>query len=244
MPNSIIWVGLVAVWIFVLVPMVANKRPRIRRTTDAALATRVLHRGGATPTPARGPASGHRSDPNWRPAEDDAEDLMENDLDHEQDEFRGDSEFVPQRRGRGGFDPEADAIARAARYSFRQRTVLASFFVLVMSAGLGVLVSPIFWWAFTVTLVGLSSYLFYLRRQVRIEEDIRRRRMTRLQRSRLGVESRSDPELNLTPERLRRPGAVVMEVDDEDPEFDHLEHYDERTSDAHLDVRMRRASGE
>jgi hypothetical protein len=56
--------------------------------------------------------------------------------------------------------------------------------------------------------------------------------------------SRSDPELKLTPERLRRPGAVVLEVDDEDPAFDHLEHYDEHVGDSHLDVRMRRAAGE
>ena len=101
-----------------------------------------------------------------------------------------------------------------------------------------------FWWLFTVTLVGVSVYMFYLRRQVRIEEDIRRRRMTRLMRSRLGVESSSDPELSLTPERLRRPGRVVLEVDDEDPEFDHLDHYDEHVSDEHLDDRMRRAVGE
>ncbi len=40
MPNSLLWIGLVAVWLFVLVPMLVTKRPRIRQTTDAALATR------------------------------------------------------------------------------------------------------------------------------------------------------------------------------------------------------------
>ncbi|MBY6677563.1 hypothetical protein HQ305_04655 [Rhodococcus sp. BP-149] len=254
MPNSVIWIGLVAIWLFVLVPMVVTSRPRIRRTTDVALATRVLHRGGARLRVDPGPAAGHRSDPDWRPSDDDlhstdslSEDPMETQHGHESDEHVDEyfsEDFVPQRRGRGGFDPEADAIARAARYAFRQRTVLGSVFVIAMSAALGFLASPIFWWVFAVTIVGLSSYLFYLRRQVRIEEDIRRRRMQRLQRSRLGVESSTDPELKLTPERLRRPGAVVLEVDDEDPAFDHLEHYDEHVGDSHLDVRMRRAAGE
>ncbi|KQU07792.1 hypothetical protein ASG56_03605 [Rhodococcus sp. Leaf7] len=245
MPNSVIWIGLVAIWLFVLVPMVVKSRPRIRRTTDVALATRVLHRGGARLRVDPGPAAGHRSDPDWRPSTPDSEDPMDTQhaADHDEDEYFAE-DYVPQRRGRGGFDPEADAIARAARYGFRQRAVLGSVFVIAMSAALGFLASPIFWWVFTVTLVGLSSYLFYLRRQVRIEEDIRRRRMQRLQRSRLGVESNTDPELKLTPERLRRPGAVVLEVDDEDPAFDHLEHYDEHVGDSHLAVRMRRAAGE
>lgn len=250
MPNSVIWIGLVAIWLFVLVPMVVNSRPRIRRTTDVALATRVLHRGGAKLRVDPGPAAGHRSDPEWRPTDtysNTSEESMETRDEHldeaVEDEYFAD-DFVPRRRGRGGFDPEADAIARAARYAFRQRTVLGSVFVLAMSVALGFLASPIFWWVFGVTAVGLSAYLFYLRRQVRIEEDIRERRMQRLQRSRLGVESATDPELKLTPERLRRPGATVLEVDDEDPAFDHLEHYDAEVGDSHLDVRMRRASGE
>lgn len=54
MPSSFVWIGLVAVWLFVLVPMLVNKRPRIRQTSDAALATRVLHRGDSNPVQ-RGP---------------------------------------------------------------------------------------------------------------------------------------------------------------------------------------------
>ncbi len=55
--SSIIWIALVAVWLFVLVPMLVSRRPRIRQTTDAALATRVLFQGGAKRT-ARGPRPG------------------------------------------------------------------------------------------------------------------------------------------------------------------------------------------
>ena len=249
MPNSFLWIGLVAVWLFVLVPMLASNRPRIRQTSDAALATRVLHRGD-TRRVQRGPAVGHRSDPDWQPEDHygyHAEDPMET---HAEDEARdgydehGDrapvDEYIVHRRGRGGFDPEADAIAREARYSFRQRMMLALVFASLMSAALAVILSSTVWWLTAASVLALGGYLAYLRRQVRIEQEIRRRRTQRLQRSRLGVESRSDDELRLVPARLRRPGAVVMETDDEDPAFDHLDHYEE----AEAEVEWRRAAGE
>jgi hypothetical protein len=56
--------------------------------------------------------------------------------------------------------------------------------------------------------------------------------MQRIARSGLGVENAHDHELDVTPSRLRRPGAVVLEIDDEDPIFEHLDyapaahHYD------------------
>lgn len=249
MPNSLLWIGLVAVWLFVLVPMLVTKRPRIRQTTDAALATRVLHRGDDDPIAPRGPAAGHRSDPNWRPSRDrrrapvaadrvdrPAEDNMDTqefvDLDErppEADSRRAPArEFVPERRGRGGFDPHADAVARAARYEVRQRTVIGLLFAAILTAALALILSPALWGLCALVAGALVSYLFYLRRQVQLEQEIRRRRMARLARSRLGVESRSDEELRLIPARLRRPGAVVLEVDDEDPVFDHLDHLDNR----------------
>ncbi len=66
-------------------------------------------------------------------------------------------------------------------------------------------------------------YLGYLRRQTRIEEQLRRRRAQRVRRSRLGVENTDDPELDVVPARLRRPGAAVLEIDDEDPVFEYLD---------------------
>jgi len=244
MPSSFVWIGLVAVWLFVLVPMLVNKRPRIRQTSDAALATRVLHRGDSNPVQ-RGPAAGHRSDPNWQPepvrSSYDAEDQMDT---HAEDDYAGGrapvGEFVPVRRGRGGFDPEADAIAREARYAFRQRTLLGLAFVAILLGALALIISPMVWWLFALTVCGLGGYMAYLRRQVRIEQEIRRRRTERLNRSRLGVESHTDEELRLIPARLRRPGAVVLEVDDEDPVFDHLDHYEEEIRH----TEMRRASGQ
>ncbi|MEE2031588.1 divisome protein SepX/GlpR [Rhodococcus chondri] len=248
MPNSLLWIGLVAVWLFVLVPMLVTKRPRIRQTTDAALATRVLHRGDDDPITPRGPAAGHRSDPNWRPSRDrphrhPAEDRMKTQiddrldpaLDTELDEYPAERapvrEFVPERRGRGGFDPHADAVARAARYEFRQRTVLGLLIAAIMTAALALIVSSALWALCAAVCTALLGYLFYLRRQVNLEQEIRRRRMARLHRSRLGVESHSDDELSLVPARLRRPGAVVLEIDDEDPEFDHLDGFHDEGAD-------------
>ena len=67
-------------------------------------------------------------------------------------------------------------------------------------------------------------YLGYLRRQTRIEEQVRRRRAQRMARSRLGVENTEDQEFDVVPSRLRRPGSVVLEIDDEDPIFEHLDY--------------------
>ncbi|WP_371053616.1 divisome protein SepX/GlpR [Rhodococcus gordoniae] len=254
MPNSLLWIGLVAVWLFVLVPMLVTKRPRIRQTTDAALATRVLHRGDDEPIAPRGPAAGHRSDPHWRPSRDrthrtPAEDRMNTDLDDRpeidsdetdlHDDAAPECEPVrahaPQRRGRGGFDPHADAVASAARYEFRQRAVLGLLIAAIMTSALALIVSSLMWWPAGLVAVALVGYLFYLRRQVRLEQEIRRRRLARLQRSRAGG-ARGDH--HYVPQRLRRPGAVVLEVDDEDPEFEHLDRYEDDYGIDHVyDVR-------
>ncbi len=47
-PQSLLWISLVVLWLFVLVPMLISKRDAVRRTSDVALATRVLN-GGAGP---------------------------------------------------------------------------------------------------------------------------------------------------------------------------------------------------
>ena len=75
-PQSLLWISLVVLWLFVLVPMLISKRDAVRRTSDVALATRVLNTGrGARLLRRRGgPAAGHRSDPDWQPSEDDLDD--------------------------------------------------------------------------------------------------------------------------------------------------------------------------
>ena len=38
-PQSLLWISLVVLWLFVLVPMLISKRDAVRRTSDVALAT-------------------------------------------------------------------------------------------------------------------------------------------------------------------------------------------------------------
>ena len=73
-PQSLLWISLVVLWLFVLVPMLISKRDAVRRTSDVALATRVLNGGAGSRLVKRGgPAAGHRSDPHWTPEEDPVE---------------------------------------------------------------------------------------------------------------------------------------------------------------------------
>ena len=72
-----LWISLVVLWLFVLVPMLISKRDAVRRTSDVALATRVLNGGeGARLIKRSGPAAGHRSDPDWQPEEEPADDEL------------------------------------------------------------------------------------------------------------------------------------------------------------------------
>lgn len=69
MPNSVLWVCLVAVWLFVLVPMVISKgRPQVRKSTVVATSTRTLHRGGARASAGRKKPGAHPSDPAHKPS--------------------------------------------------------------------------------------------------------------------------------------------------------------------------------
>jgi hypothetical protein len=307
-PQSLLWISLVVLWLFVLVPMLISKRDAVRRTSDVALATRVLNGAGSRLLRRGRPAAGHRSDPDWKPDEDPAEDeLAEAHRDQYEEDDTGDREdarpvvmkvaaaeqaaepdyldvdvvedsralpagaeaaeaegveedvvaeeadagdryeyvedssglepeedddeeedsraFVPpaaSRRRR--FDTKTAAAVSARKYAFRKRVLMLMAVILVGSATAAFEVSPTAWWvcgsATTVTVL----YLAYLRRQTRIEEKVRRRRMQRLARARLGVENAYDREYDVVPSRLRRPGAVVLEIDDEDPIFEHLDY--------------------
>ena len=137
-----------------------------------------------------------------------------------------DLDFAERRRGRGAYDPMADRQAAEQRAHARQRTALILVALAVVAVVAALLTVPAVWWFAGGAVLLLASYLTYLRRQVRLEESLRRRRVERMRRARLGVESREDDELSVVPPRLRRPGAVVLEVDDEDPAFDMLDTYD------------------
>lgn len=309
-PQSLLWISLVVLWLFVLVPMLISKRDAVRRTSDVALATRVLNGTGSRLLKRTGPASGHRSDPDWKPEEDVADEDLADDADEDaeteefpdarpvvmkvevaeeaepdyldvdviedsgalpagasavdeadpvdetdaEDEEVDDDEqddryeYVDDSSGlEPEEDPEDDAEARAAvaspglrrqrrydsktaaavsarKYAFRKRVLMVMAVVLVGSATAAFKVSPVAWWVCGSATGVTVLYLGYLRRQTRIEEKVRRRRMQRMARARLGVENAYEREYDVVPSRLRRPGAVVLEIDDEDPIFEHLDY--------------------
>src|SRR5947208_11917012 len=78
-PQSLLWISLVVLWLFVLVPMLISKREAVRRTSDVALATRVLNSGSGARKKKGGPAAGHNSDPDWQPLDEDDDDLGDDD---------------------------------------------------------------------------------------------------------------------------------------------------------------------
>ena len=112
----------------------------------------------------------------------------------------------------------------ARKYAARRRVLMVMALTLVLSAMTAFLFTSSAWWFFGVASAVTVLYLGYLRKQTRIEERVRRRRSQRMARSQLGVENTYDREYDVVPSRLRRPGAVVLEIDDEDPVFEHLDY--------------------
>jgi hypothetical protein len=327
-PQSLLWISLVVLWLFVLVPMLVSKRDAVRRTSDVALATRVLNSGAAGRLLRRGgPAAGHRSNPDWQPDEDEYEDLDSDDTEEmalsraaapvaveesapedldggaddtdvaappvadeqpqpvaeietededtdaefetedaeDEDEAVGDEdadqyEYVDDTSGipvaeeppatvthafarRHRYDANAAAAVIARKYASRKRVLMVMALALVLSAGASFLLTPTAWWFCGSTAAVTVLYLGYLRRQTRIEERVHRRRMQRMARSRLGVENTYDREFDVVPARLRRPGAVVLDIDDEDPIFEHLD-YAPYASDYRWHSDLPRAAGQ
>ena len=126
--------------------------------------------------------------------------------------------FAQRRRGRGGFDPESDARYAQTRFARRRRSVAGLSAAVVVTAVIAAVAGGWTWWLPVISVALLALYLWNLRRTVRAEQELRARRIRRMKMARLGVRHRDDSELGI-PERLRRPGAVVVSLDDEDPDF-------------------------
>ena len=328
-PQSLLWISLVVLWLFVLVPMLISKRDAVRRTSDVALATRVLNTGrGARLLRRRRPAAGHRSDPDWQPSDDVLDDdvdeelhdestersmvrvaavgteidsepdyldvdvvdedsgalpigtsdadeesidevaeakpeefeepapqtdelpldfgeAAETDEPEEEDEPDGTEDEYEYVADSSGLEAPSDtdlqmadslsaarrrryesrsATVVARKYKFRKRVLTVMAALVVASAVAAFTVTLALWWACGAIGAVTVLYLGYLRRQTRIESRLRRRRAQRIARARLGVENTDDHEFDVVPSRLRRPGSVVLESDDEDPIFEHLDY--------------------
>jgi hypothetical protein len=308
MPSSLVVVALVLAWLVVLVPMIVRKRQEVARTADSELAARVVRSGsgeaGADEEAAMRDPEGMGEDFGEEFAEnvtdspdvdhddsvvdDNVVDDTPEDAAHDADGEDMTARYYDEadlyasryRPGRGGFDPEAAAIIAKAKYAFRQRVVLAMLIGAVASAAVAGVAFPMLWWGHGAIDVVLVSYLVYLRRQVRIETEIRERRLVRLQRVRRAQAAAArarpvepvyespvpeyapvtddfdepayqdsydsyealeqeepyepyDPEQDHGPRervvdgpsmpQVTRAGAIMVEVDDEDPMFDELE---------------------
>ena len=385
-PQSLLWISLVVLWLFVLVPMLVNKRDTVRRTSDVALATRVVNNGVKSRLIRRsGPAAGHRHDPDWRPVEEFVEDYpdIDDDAVGEVEDFANQRDMIREyddavREARVGsrsrsvmvvaavreqsfvdqdyldvdvvdensgalpvggagvqgslFDSlhpdqppvegdavrgevtEAEAVAETAepveilnvsaqpeapvddteagrnaaadrrsagdkkageyeyiddtsgleaeaevdddrvaplgsrssssrqrrlstdtaaavsarKYRFRKRVLMVMAALMILSAVLSFTVSPALWWSCGAVATATVLYLAYLRRQTRIEAQVRRRRQQRTARVRPVADEASaprSPEVDFTefPTRVQRLGAAVLDIDDEDPVFEHLD---------------------
>lgn len=132
-----------------------------------------------------------------------------------------DMEFIASRRGRGVYDPVASQQLYNRRLQRRKQVlgVLAGLTAIALIASL--IVGGKLWIAFLVTAALTGVYLFNLRRQAIEEAKLRRRRLARMRRARLGVRNLEDAELGV-PDRLLRPGAIVVETDEADPELENL----------------------
>jgi hypothetical protein len=131
-------------------------------------------------------------------------------------------ELRPYRPGRGGFDPDAAEAAAHARYAFRQRVALGLIAVAVLSALAAMVVSSAMWWLHAVADVALVGYLVFLRRQTRIEEEVRVRRAARLSGERRALEARRErqAEHDARMASLRAEDWIDAEEDPDDLDDD------------------------
>jgi hypothetical protein len=124
------------------------------------------------------------------------------------------------RPGRGGFDADAAAAAAHARYTFRQRVAVGLIAIAVLSLLAALVVTPVLWWLHVVTDLGLVGYLVFLRRQTRIEDELRRRRLARLTGERRALEARRDRQAEHEARLAQVPQWGAADGVDEDHGFD------------------------
>lgn len=259
MPTSLVIGALVIAWLVILVPMVARRRQEVAKTADSVLAARVVRSGTARSRREEWampdttekfdhdtgdmtvelplPPETYRGHPRGEEAE------ME--VVHADDLPPAARRYRP---GRGGFDPETAELDKQAKYARRQRTVLAMLVAAVATALFAAVAWSAMWWLHGLVDLSLVCYLTYLRRQVRIEEDVLYRRMSRArgapaagrqtrEAAEVDVEAAPEPvEDAPQPARARTPaprltvdhipGTAVVDIDDGDPEFDELEGLD------------------
>lgn len=136
-----------------------------------------------------------------------------------------DLKYLASRRGRGVYDPVASARLARERQNRRKKVLLVLLALCALSFGASLALGGGVWLTFVAMVAFTAFYLVILRRQAIEERELRHRRLVRMRRARLGVRNTEDDELGV-PDRLIRPGAVILETDENDPAFSNLEYAD------------------
>ena len=126
--------------------------------------------------------------------------------------------FAASRRGRGGYDPERERNTAATRFQRRQRTLLGLTIACVITFVIA-FVAGGWTWVLPAVAVGLTAwFMIALRKVVLKERALKERRLRQLRRARMGVATaEAHPR-----DRHQRAGSVVLNLDDESPDFDTL----------------------
>lgn len=131
--------------------------------------------------------------------------------------------FAKTRRGRGGYDPERERAARAERFRRRQRTFLGLIVCFVATFVLA-FVAGGWTWVLPAIAVALNVWFFIAARgAVRKERALHQRRVRQLRRARMGVDLAQRPQS--APGERRRIGSVILDLDEEHPDFESLPSY-------------------
>ena len=126
--------------------------------------------------------------------------------------------FAASRRGRGGYDPERERNTAATRFQRRQRTLLGLTIACVITFVIA-FVAGGWTWVLPAVAVGLTAwFMIALRKVVLKERALKERRLRQLRRARMGVATAEAHSRD----RHQRAGSVVLDLDDESPDFDTL----------------------
>ncbi|WCZ38354.1 gephyrin-like molybdotransferase receptor GlpR [Corynebacterium jeddahense] len=128
--------------------------------------------------------------------------------------------FAASRRGRGGYDPEREKKTAADRFNRRQRTLLGLIAACVVTFVIA-FVSGGWTWVLPLLSLGLTVwFMVALRKVVLQERALHEQRLRQLRRARMGVATAEDG--NRARDARLRAGSVVLDLDDDSPDFDAL----------------------
>lgn len=191
-----------------------NEEQSTRQAAYAAVPTEYLRGGDVKASP-------DLVDHVDAPPADKSLDILE-----ESDELsEADLNYLAARRGRGVYDPVASARLARERQNRRKKVLLVLLALCALTFGASLALGSGVWLTFVAMVAFTAFYLVMLRRQAIEERELRHRRLVRMRRARLGVRNTEDDELGV-PDRLIRPGAVILETDEDDPAFSNLEYAD------------------